>query len=586
AGLNLRNTPYVDRRRYLTQCLLPTTRIQLVHVAVDGEELYAAATASGFEGIVAKRKNSLYQPGKRSNGWLKIKTTRTAEFVVGGYTKGKGEREPLGALLLGYWTEGSLHYAGHVGSGLTGDLIDALNKQMAGLARKRAPFVGEVPLHRPTKWLEPELVAEVTFQDWTPDGLLRAPVFIRLRDDIAPHSVSHGTTEADSKTNDTPARKPSRAREAASKALATPANEIELVLQQLDNTQARIDLTVSGARIRMTNLDRVYWPAEPDLRRAEITKRDLIRYLARVSPYMLPHLENRPLTMIRMPGGIHGERFYQKHWDQSPLPDFVKTVEVFSDHKDEKHRYILGNNLPTLLWLGQNGTLEFHVWHSGAQLAPDSISQSDDYASSLESLKDSVLNYPDYLVFDIDPYIYSGKEAKGAEPELNARGFAVGRRVAFWLRALLRQMSLDAIVKTSGKTGLHVFVPIERTVTFEAARHLCETVGRHLLKAHPREITLEWSTEKRTDRIFIDYNMNVRGKTLNVAYSPRGLPGAPVSMPLTWEELEAAEVMDFTLGSVPARLEKTGDRWQDALSSKYSLSKALGRREDESDRPP
>jgi bifunctional non-homologous end joining protein LigD len=219
-------------------------------------------------------------------------------------------------------------------------------------------------------------------------------------------------------------------------------------------------------------------------------------------------------------------------------------------------------------------------------VAPDSISHSDDYASSLESLKDSVLNYPDYLVFDIDPYIYSGKEAKGAEPELNARGFAVGRRVAFWLRALLRQMSLDAIVKTSGKTGLHVFVPIDRTVTFEAARHLCETVGRHLLKAHPREITLEWATDKRTDRIFIDYNMNVRGKTLNVAYSPRGLPGAPVSMPLTWEELEAAEVMDFTLGTVPARLEKTGDRWQDALSSKYSLSRALGRHEDESDRPP
>jgi bifunctional non-homologous end joining protein LigD len=153
------------------------------------------------------------------------------------------------------------------------------------------------------------------------------------------------------------------------------------------------------------------------------------------------------------------------------------------------------------------------------------------------------------------------------------------------LRALLRQMSLDALVKTSGKTGLHVFVPIERTVTFEAARHICETVGRHLLKAHPKEITLEWAIEKRTDKIFIDYNMNVRGKTLNVAYSPRGLPGAPVSMPLTWEELEAAEVMDFTIANTPARLEKTADRWQDALSGKYSLSRVLGRGPDESDRP-
>jgi bifunctional non-homologous end joining protein LigD len=326
----------------------------------------------------------------------------------------------------------------------------------------------------------------------------------------------------------------------------------------------------------MTNLDRVYWPADPQARRPAITKRDLIRYLARVSRFMLPHLENRPLTMIRMPEGIHGERFFQKHWDAA-MPDFVPTVNVFSDHKDEKHRYILANNLPTLLWLGQNGTLEFHIWHSRAEVGADSLSQSDDYSSSLDSLKESVLNYPDYLVFDIDPYIYSGKEGKGEEPELNARGFAVGRRVAFWLRALLKQMALDAVVKTSGKTGLHVFVPIERTVTFEQARHICETVGRHLMRSHPKEITLEWAVEKRTDKIFIDYNMNVRGKTLNVAYSPRGQPGAPVSMPLTWEELEAAEVMDFTIATVPARLEKTGDRWQDALSRKYSLSKALGR---------
>jgi len=433
----------------------------------------------------------------------------------------------------------------------------------------------------------------VTFMDWTPDGLLRAPVFIRLRDDIEPQDVAGGPQERPADPNDGPATPrqagspPAGSRKAGSRpiaSLATPANEIDAIVKQLDNTAARVDLAVAGTRIRLTNLDRVYWPAEPGGRQPPTTKRDLIRYLAKVSRFMLPHLENRPLTMIRMPEGIHGERFFQKHWDHA-LPDFVQTVSVFSDHKDEKHRYIVANNLPTLLWLGQNGTLEFHIWHSRAQPAPDSVSQSADYSSSLEALKGSVLNYPDYLVFDIDPYIYSGKEAKGAEPELNARGFAVGRRVAFWLRALLRQMSLDALVKTSGKTGLHVFVPIERTVTFEAARHICETVGRHLLKAHPKEITLEWAIEKRTDKIFIDYNMNVRGKTLNVAYSPRGLPGAPVSMPLTWEELEAAEVMDFTIANTPARLEKTADRWQDALSGKYSLSRVLGRGPDESDRP-
>src|SRR5262249_35869269 len=142
AGLNLRGAPYVDRRRYLCQCLLPSARIQLIHVSADAEQLYAAAMASGFEGIVAKRKNSLYQPGKRSGAWVKIKTTQTAELVVGGYTRGKGERESLGALLLGYWSDDKLQYAGHVGSGLTGESIDALTARIAGLARKRSPFAG------------------------------------------------------------------------------------------------------------------------------------------------------------------------------------------------------------------------------------------------------------------------------------------------------------------------------------------------------------------------------------------------------------------------------------------------------------
>jgi bifunctional non-homologous end joining protein LigD len=348
---------------------------------------------------------------------------------------------------------------------------------------------------------------------------------------------------------------------------------IGAVLQQLEGPATQLQLAVAGQQIKLTSLDKVYWPAVG--KRGVITKRDLIRYLAAVSPYMLPHLCDRPLTMIRMPEGIQGERFFQKHWEQT-LPPFVGTVTVYSEHKAEQHAYIVANNLPTLLWLAQVGTLEFHVWHSRAKVAPDCISKASDYASSRDALEASVLNYPDYLVFDIDPYIYSGKEPKGAEPELNKKGFSGSRRVAFWLRALLKEMSLDAMVKTSGKTGLHVFVPIERTVTFEGAREICEKVGRHVMQQHPKEITMDWAVIKRTGKIFIDYNMNVRGKTLNVAYSPRGVPGAPVSMPLTWEELEAAEPLDFTMSNVLARLEKAGDRWHDAFLNKYSLARAFG----------
>jgi bifunctional non-homologous end joining protein LigD len=190
-------------------------------------------------------------------------------------------------------------------------------------------------------------------------------------------------------------------------------------------------------------------------------------------------------------------------------------------------------------------------------------------------LEGSVLNYPDYVVFDIDPYIYSGKEARGAEPELNTIAFEKGKEVAFWLRELLQSMTLEPIVKTSGKTGLHVFVPIRRTIDFDAARQVSEMIGRHLMRQHPKDITMEWSVPKRTGKIFMDYNMNVRGKTLNVAYSPRGAPGAPVSMPLTWEELAKAHPLDFTLRNVPQRLAKTGDRWHDALSRKQHLERAL-----------
>jgi bifunctional non-homologous end joining protein LigD len=289
---------------------------------------------------------------------------------------------------------------------------------------------------------------------------------------------------------------------------------------------------------------------------------------------MLPHLADRPLTMIRMPDGIDGQRFYQKHW-HGERPAFVETITVFSGHKDEPHDYLLCNNLPTLLWLAQSGTLEFHVWHSRARVDGDAASKATDYSSSLESLEDSVLNYPDYVVFDIDPYIYSGKEAPGDEPELNTAAFEKGKEVAFRVREVLQTMRLEPIVKTSGKTGLHVFLPIRRTIDFDTARQVSESVGRHLLRLHPADITLEWSVPKRTGKIFMDYNMNVRGKTLNVAYSPRGAPGAPVSMPLTWEELASAHPLDFRLSNAAERVAKTGDRWREALSRKQSLETAL-----------
>lgn len=559
AGVNLRRRPYRDRRRYLLQCVLPSPLVKLVHAERDGPALLAASLESGLEGVVGKRNDGLYEPGRRSSTWLKVKAVESGDFVIGGYTEGKGSRAGLGALLVGYREGKRLRYASHVGSGFDAGTLSRLIALLDPLRTDDCPFVTRPELHRNTQWVKPRLVAEVRYQNWTEDGFLRAPVFLRLRDDLNARTV----------------RRPRAARAAPVRNNREGhVGELADVLRQLANPRAAFAVEVGGSVVRLTHVDRVYWPAEPALKQPALTKRDLLRYLTEVSPYMLPHLADRPLTMIRMPQGIAGERFYQKHWAQA-RPPFVDTITVFSEHKDESHELLLCNNLATLLWLAQAGTLEFHVWHSRARAGADSVSKSTDYTSSLASLEASVLNFPDYVVFDIDPYIYSGKEAPGAEPELNTTAFEKGKEVAFRLRELLASMALDSIVKTSGKTGLHVFVPIRRTIDFDAARAVCEAVGRHLLRKHPADITLEWSVPMRAGKIFMDYNMNVRGKTLNAAYSPRGALGAPVSMPLSWEELARAHPLDFRISNAAERLGRTGDRWKDALSRKVSLEAAL-----------
>ena len=552
AGLNLRKAPYADRRRWLAQCLLPSALVQLVHASNEGKALQKAAIESGLEGVVGKHKASIYEAGKRSASWLKVKATQGGDFIIGGYTQGKGSRSPLGAVLVGYWEGSKLRYASHVGSGFDDATLAEAKKRLEPLRRDSCPFAEKPELPNPTVWVEPKVVAEVKFQNWTDEGSLRAPVFLRFRDDLKPKEVR---------------------RQVARKA-TEPDSEIASILRQLESTKTSLTLAVGKHQIKLTHLDRVYWPADRALKQPALTKRDLLRYFAQVSPYMLPHLADRPLTMIRMPDGIHGQRFYQKHWSQE-RPAFADTITLFSGHNEAAQEYLVCNNLPTLLWLAQSGTLEFHVWHSRARLGADAKSKAVDYASSLDSLEESILNFPDFVVFDIDPYIYSGKEAPGDEPELNTAAFEKGKEVAFWLRELLNSMGLEPIVKTSGKTGLHVFLPIKRTIDFDAARQVSESVGRHLMRLHPKDITLEWSVPKRTGKIFMDYNMNVRGKTLNVAYSPRGAAGAPMSMPLTWEELANAHPLDFRITNVAERLATTGDRWHDALTKKQSLEKAL-----------
>ena len=565
-GMSLRAADYRSRKRYLSQCVLPSTHLQIVPATQSaGDKFYAAALEAGFEGVVAKKRDSRYEAGVRSPAWLKVKDTQSGEFLVCGYTTGKGQRaQTFGALLLGYRDQsGKIVSAGRVGSGFDDDSLAALAKRLKGLETKHHPFAEEPAADSAVVWLKPELVAEVKFAEWTPDGSLRAPVFLRLRDDIPQDEASVPQIV--------------HVAGGESGAAARPVgDQVQQALDQLQDKRTEITLQLASEQVHLTNLDKVLWPRQPKLKQPAIAKRDLLSYLARVSPYMLPHMADRPLTMIRFPDGITKHQFFQKHWEHK-LPEFVETITVYSESKQENGEYLLCNNLPTLLWLGQMGTLEYHVWHSRGSLYPDAQDSSTEFADSAQNIDGSILNFPDYVVFDIDPYIYSGKEAPGAEPELNTKAFERGKEVAFWLKELLARLGLhDPVVKTSGKTGLHIFLPIVRNLDFTAVRQICDTIGRYVMQEHPDVITMEWNIPKRTGKIFIDSNMNVRSKTLNSAYSPRALPGAPVSMPLTWDELANAHPMDFRMWNVFERLERQGDVWCEVIGLKQDLHRVFG----------
>jgi bifunctional non-homologous end joining protein LigD len=289
---------------------------------------------------------------------------------------------------------------------------------------------------------------------------------------------------------------------------------------------------------------------------------------------MLPHLKDRPLTLVRFPNGISGGKFYQKHFEKG-LPEFVRTVRFFTEQANQDQDFLICNNLPTLLWLAQIADLELHTVHTRVNPHPDAEQHSLNFTGSAENMENSILNYPDFLVIDLDPYLYSGKEKSGDEPELNRQGFKHACQVARWLKELLDALKIKAYIKTSGRTGLHIYVPIMRSIDYATVRALCEAIGRQLQKEHPNDITMDWAVVKRKGRVFYDHNMNARGKSLASIYSPRVAPEASVSTPITWEDLDSVYPTDFTIETVPSRISDRGDLWADILENKNDLEKLL-----------
>jgi bifunctional non-homologous end joining protein LigD len=543
-GQDLRNRDYIYRREILNKIISESNNKKRVRISdyieQQGVTVFENIKKMNLEGIIAKRKNSKYIQGTRSKDWLKIKNTRTQDCVVIGYTSGEGNREKyFGSLILAVYDQGRLRFAGHTGSGFDTNQLVRVYTRIKDIQIGRPP-IDHIPYinGKPT-WIKPQLVAEIKFDNWTNEKLLRAPIFQRFREDKSPEDcIIQGERHL----------------------------EGVIVRGREDKAATLINQKSNPLLDSFSNLDKIYWDKTSE--HPQLTKRDLIEYYDSVSNYILPHLKDRPLSLSRYPDGIKGKSFYHKKWNQA-RPDYVRTVKVYSETRGDIINYILGNNKETLLWIANLGCIEMHPWFSR-------VIDSDSCKSSDELDEDKCgLSFPDFVIFDLDPYIYSGNENEGQEPEYNVKGFKSVVEVAFSLKELFDELKIKSYIKTSGKTGLHVFVPVIRAYSYDQTRAFAEIVGNILMKRFPQKITTVWDTTQRSGRVFFDYNQNAKSKTIASVFSARPSVSATISMPVKWEKLDEILASDFTMLNVPDILKKHADPWRDILVKGQDLAKIL-----------
>jgi bifunctional non-homologous end joining protein LigD len=547
-GRNLQSLSFLERRRLLSEIIEENGRIKISDFIEEiGKEIFDKTKSMGLEGIVAKHKPSKYLQGIRSRDWLKIKNIKTQDCIVIGYTKGEGNREKyFGSLLLAaYDSKSKLQFVGHTGSGFDFDQLEKIYEKLQKMKVEKCQISYVPYTNRDPVWIKPELVAEIKFSNWTSEKM-RAPIFLRFREDKMPKDCI------------------------IEEEIEKQTEEIVKQQQEEEETEKHHNNLYSApySSSSFSNLDKVFWDIARD--QLQLTKKDLIEYYDKISSYILPYLKDRPLSLSRYPDGIKGKSFYHKNWNQEK-PAFVRTVKVYSESREDNIiNYLVCNNKETLLWLANLGCIEIHPWYS----------RINDFNSCNE--KEDVLyeekcglNFPDFIVFDLDPYIYSGVENKGQEPEYNLKAFKATVDVAYSLKELFDELKIESYVKTSGKTGLHIFVPIGTFYTYKQTRSFAEIIGKILKRRYPQKITMEWDTTKRKGKVFFDHNQNARGKTIASIFSARPSSLATVSMPVRWEDLSSILPTDFTILNVPQIVKKSINPWQDILEKKQDINKIL-----------
>ena len=510
-GKNVEELHLPDRRKILNSLIAEgSKRIRISeYIEEEGKVLFKSVIERRLEGIVAKHKYSKYHQGIRSSAWLKIKGILTQDCVVIGYTNGEGNRQDyFGSLILAaYDDRGKLRFVGHSGSGFG---FDQLKETLSVMQRIRTANnfcpIDTVPYtnSKPT-WLRPELVAEVKFSGWTQDMIMRTPIFLRFRYDKQPTEclIEQVRQEIDNRDEND----------------VVVDNVIRKSKEEAKKNTAAC-LPHSHRRSKIFQISTKSIGRGTGMLRKELTKGDLIEYYDKVSRYILPHLRNRPLSLKRYPDGITGKSFYHKNWIQEK-PDYVETIQVFSESKSDIINYLICNNKETLLWLANLGCIEMHSWYSRVHdfNACNNTANCSNPAPLAE--EKCGLDTPDFVVFDLDPYIYSGKEKQGEEPEYNVKGFKATVDVALDLKDLLDELHIESYIKTSGKTGLHVFIPVAPIYGYNQTRSFAEIVGMMLSRRRPGKITMEWNSSNRKGKVFFDYNQNAKGKTLASIFSDK-----------------------------------------------------------------
>ncbi|MBE0429866.1 MAG: DNA ligase D [Thermoleophilia bacterium] len=525
-GRDLTQLPLSRRKEILSRLFMPHKHIRVSEwVEEQGEQIFHFARERGLEGIVGKRMAAPYRQ-HRSRDWLKFKAVRQQEFVIGGFTMPRGSRALFGALLLGVYEDGDLVYAGHVGTGFSEDMLQRLHAAMAPLVQEEPPFRVPPRPNEPAKWLRPELVAQVKFAEWTREGLLRHPVFLGLRNDMDPRDIVREEKILEKK-------------EAAASGPREPSGPE--VLPPFEHPPAGdMWLEVAGRELRLTNLDKELWPG--DGRGERYAKSDLIDYYYRVSDFIVPHLAGRPLTLKRYPDGIGAGPFFQKEAPaETPAWLHTEAIPSESSGKRERIRYLVCDETAALIFIANLACIFQNPW--------------------LSALPD--LARPDIIAFDLDP----------VDPD----DFEACLEVALLLKDQLGGFGLRGYPKTSGATGLHVYVPVKTEYTFAQTRQFAELVSILCQHVRPDLVTLEQPVSRRAgSRLYLDFRQNVMGKTLASVYSPRAWPGAPVSTPLSWQEVQrGVKPADFTIANIPERLQASGDLFAGVLFDRQDLMEAL-----------